>query len=108
VDDGSILPKPLARAALADESCRAKLFMHGGSQAVRLPKAFRFEGAEVSVRKEGDAVILEPVTRKSPQTPEDWAVFWKGIDDLGLEGGIECPPRDRTPWRDPPSFDAAE
>jgi antitoxin VapB len=39
----------------------AKLFMHGRSQAVRLPKAFRMPGKEVRIRKEGDAVILEPL-----------------------------------------------
>ena len=33
---------------------RAKLFIHGGSQAVRLPKEFRFEGKEVLIRKQGD------------------------------------------------------
>jgi antitoxin VapB len=52
---------------------RAKLFTHGGSQAVRLPKAFRFEGAEVRIRREGDRVILEPVGY-DPQ------VFWARID----------------------------
>jgi antitoxin VapB len=31
----------------------AKLFKHGGSQAVRLPKAFRFEGTEVAIEKRG-------------------------------------------------------
>jgi hypothetical protein len=34
----------------------AKLFMHGRSQAVRLPKEFRFEGSEVLVSKVGDKV----------------------------------------------------
>lgn len=36
----------------------AKLFTHGGSQAVRLPKEFRFEGQEVYVRRVGDEVVL--------------------------------------------------
>ncbi len=36
----------------------AKLFAHGGSQAVRLPKEFRFEGTEVHVRRVGDEVVL--------------------------------------------------
>ncbi len=36
----------------------AKLFINGRSQAVRLPKEFRFEGSEVYIRKEGDQVIL--------------------------------------------------
>lgn len=38
----------------------AKIFTHGGSQAVRLPKEFRFEGTEVFVRRVGDDVILSP------------------------------------------------
>jgi antitoxin VapB len=42
-------------------SKRAKLFWTGRSQAVRLPQEFRFEGEVVSVRREGRAVILEPV-----------------------------------------------
>jgi antitoxin VapB len=35
-----------------------KLFTTGRSQAVRLPKEFRFESSEVFIRKEGDEVIL--------------------------------------------------
>ncbi|MEO1021488.1 MAG: type II toxin-antitoxin system VapB family antitoxin [Bacteroidota bacterium] len=38
----------------------AKLFKNGRSQAVRLPKEFRFEGNEVRIRREGDEVILSP------------------------------------------------
>lgn len=37
----------------------AKLFFNGGSQAVRLPKAFRFEGiTEVLIERDGDRIIL--------------------------------------------------
>jgi antitoxin VapB len=39
----------------------AKLFRNGRSQAVRLPREFRFEGNEVRVRQIGDAVLLEPI-----------------------------------------------
>lgn len=45
----------------------AKLFMHGGSQAVRLPKAFRFEGTEVVIEKHGDTVILKPKPKRRPR-----------------------------------------
>lgn len=38
----------------------AKLFMNGKSQAVRLPKEFRFEGEEVFIKKQGNSVILTP------------------------------------------------
>ena len=37
---------------------KAKLFLRGRSQAVRLPKRFRFEGREVDVRRVGDEVVL--------------------------------------------------
>ena len=43
----------------------ARVFMTGRSQAVRLPKEFRFKSDRVRIRKEGDAVILEPLS-------EDW------------------------------------
>ena len=39
----------------------AKLFKHGPSQAVRLPKEFRMPGTEVRVRRIGRGVLLEPV-----------------------------------------------
>jgi antitoxin VapB len=41
----------------------AKLFKTGGSQAVRLPKEFRFDGEEVLIHREGERVILEPKPR---------------------------------------------
>ena len=40
---------------------RAKIFQNGGSQAVRLPKEYRFPEGEVLVRREGRRVILEPL-----------------------------------------------
>jgi antitoxin VapB len=44
----------------------AKLFLNGRSQAVRLPKAFRFEGmTEVFIERDGDRVILSPTRRPS-------------------------------------------
>ena len=49
----------------------AKLFQNGRSQAVRLPKEYRFQGNEVRIRKEDDKVILEPMH------PREWpAGFW--------------------------------
>jgi antitoxin VapB len=39
----------------------AKLFKTGRSQAVRLPKEFRFEGTEVRIRRVGQSVLLEPM-----------------------------------------------
>ena len=44
----------------------AKIFWSGRSQAVRLPKEFRFDTDEVRIRRHGSAVILEPIA-------QDWA-----------------------------------
>ena len=71
----------------------AKLFTHGRSQAVRLPKEFRFKGKEVRVSRLGDRVILEPME----PGPMPWAL----IDGTGetpfMPGGREQPamPADR-------------
>ena len=45
------------------EVATAKLFKHGRSQAVRLPKEFRLPGKEVRVRRIGRSVLLEPMER---------------------------------------------
>ncbi|ARM10650.1 MULTISPECIES: antitoxin [Rhizobium] len=43
----------------------AKIFWSGGFQAVRLPKEFRFDGDAVAIRRQGRAIILEPIS-------DDW------------------------------------
>ncbi len=42
---------------------KAKIFMNGQSQAVRLPKEFRFKDDEVSVQKYGEGVLILPITK---------------------------------------------
>ncbi len=49
----------------------AKLFKHGGSQAVRLPKDFRFQGTEVLVERQGETVVLRPKPRSKLKTLAD-------------------------------------
>lgn len=53
---------------------RAKLFQTGRSQAVRLPKEFRFKGEAVLVRREGTSVILEP-----DGWPDDYLGSFAGV-----------------------------
>jgi len=55
----------------------AKLFQHGGSQAVRLPKAFRFEGSEVVIEKRGEEVVLKPKPQQSLKTLNDVARYMR-------------------------------
>ena len=40
----------------------AKIFTNGRSQAVRLPKKYRFPGKEVRIRRQGNSVILSPIS----------------------------------------------
>jgi antitoxin VapB len=84
------------RGVMADTGV-ARLFTHGRSQAVRLPKEFRLPGDRVRVRRMGDGVLLEPIAsdieawfaeldrfadvplfedgRSQPPTPGDEAIF---------------------------------
>ena len=74
----------------------AKLFKNGRSQAVRLPKEFRFEGTEVQIEKVGDSIVLTPKKKKwdnllaalemfegeiehnqPPAQERDWGELWK-------------------------------
>jgi antitoxin VapB len=59
----------------------AKLFMHGRSQAVRLPKEFRMPGTEVEISRDGDVIELKPIPQRT--TDVDWDKFWSDLDALG-------------------------
>jgi len=56
---------------------KARVFWTGRSQAVSLPKEFRFETDTVLVRREGQAVVLEPAF----QWPEKWVESFAGVPD---------------------------
>lgn len=66
----------------------AKLFRNGRSQAVRLPREFRFEGDSVRVRRVPEGVLLEPIITD----PKEWfaAMDRLGGDEL-LKGGRKQP-----------------
>lgn len=71
------------------KTARAKLFKHGGSQAVRLPKEFRMPGSEVAIRPMGRGVYIEPVGF-------DYAEWLQRVDRLVdpdfMKNGREQPP----------------
>ena len=56
---------------------RAKLFVNGRSQAVRLPKEFRFEGTEVRIRRTFGGVILEEITDADAERKP-----WRSLSEL--------------------------
>ncbi len=70
----------------------ARLFMSGRSQAVRLPKQFRFQGNEVFIRRVGDQIILSP-------KPANWDDFFNDTQrptaDFMAER-VDLPPQERV------------
>jgi antitoxin VapB len=66
----------------------AKLFLNGRSQAVRLPREFRFEGDEVRIRRVPQGVLLEPII-------PDTATWFAELDRLNtasfMKGGRKQP-----------------
>ena len=69
----------------------AKVFKSGNSQAVRLPKEFRFNVDEVEVFREGDAIILRP----HPESNHAWSslrsALKRGVSDDFMKDGREQP-----------------
>lgn len=53
----------------------AKLFMNGNSQAVRLPKQYRFSGDEVVIKRIGNGVMLLP--KEDP-----WQIMFDTLDEF--------------------------
>jgi len=70
----------------------AKIFMNGRSQAVRLPKEYRFDCDEVYIETQGDKVIISAVQ-------PDWDEFFNVVsvfDDDFLAGREDLPPQERN------------
>lgn len=64
---------------------KAKVFINGGSQAVRLPAEFRFDSDEVDVRRDpvsGDVILSKP--RPS------WDDYFAWVETLDLPNDFHC------------------
>lgn len=71
----------------------ARIFRSGNSQAVRLPKEFRFDVEEVEISREGDAVVLRPrATDAAERWPNLRAAMAIGLSDDFMTEGREQPP----------------
>ena len=62
---------------------KAKVFTSGNSQAVRLPKEFRFSSAQIEISRRGDEVIL----RERRLTPADGFRLLASLPDDFMTGG---------------------
>ncbi len=72
----------------------AKIFQNGRSQAIRLPKEYRFSGEEVYVKKVGNVVMLYP-------KEQIWETFLDGVnaftDDFMADGREQGARQEREP-----------
>ena len=88
------------QAAVPSATKTAKLFKNGRSQAVRLPKEFRFEGKEVAIRRNEATgeVVITPVPAEPPSISfDEWFALYDAIpDDASEEEFAKLPPRPKN------------
>ena len=82
-------------------SARAKVFMSGNSQAVRLPREFRLDVEEVEIQRQGNRLVLTPVGEEE----DPWAnlkAFWAagGFSEDFMKDG-----RDQGEFTENPALD---
>ncbi len=76
----------------------AKVFRSGNSQAVRLPKEFRLDVAEVDISRDGDAIILRP------HRSDAWNSL-KAALARGFSNDFLISDRDQPPMQERPELD---
>lgn len=73
----------------------AKIFQSGNSQAVRIPKEFRFDATTVEIFKRGDEVVLRP---KPQNLAKAFYLFCQMPDDFMTDGRDDDLPQEREAW----------
>jgi antitoxin VapB len=73
---------------------KARIFKSGNSQAVRLPKEFRFDVKEVEIFRRGEEVVLRKQKRNLGRA---LAILRALPDDFMAEGRQDSPPQKREP-----------
>jgi len=80
---------------------KARVFMNGRSQAVRIPAAYRFKSAEVFIRQDpntGDITLSELTPKASKRS---LAEIFAGLDEaVAIEGDLSDLDRDRRGFED--------
>jgi antitoxin VapB len=88
------------RQAESASANKAKVFMTGRSQAVRIPAEYRFHSSEVSIRRDpatGDVILSEG--------PGTWKEVFAALDATGVHDGFLVD-RDKRPAEERPTLDA--
>ena len=72
----------------------AALFRNGRNQAVRIPREFEMDGKEVLIRKDGDRLILTPISRNRLM---ELLASWGPLEE-GLAEVEDTAPQNRDPF----------
>lgn len=72
-----------------------RVFRSGNSQAVRLPREFRFRTPEVEIFRRGDEVVLREPASSATRAFDLLAEL---PEDAWPDGRSDDPPQDREPW----------
>ncbi len=83
---------------LKDKVDRAKVFWSGRSQAVRIPKEYRFDTEEVLIWKEGNRVFLKPAPVEENEW--SWLETLEPFDDDMVKAALDRPKDFGTGRRD--------
>lgn len=71
------------------QAMRTRIFKNGSSMAVRLPKAFRLEAGEATIRREGGNIIITPRQKTLGNFVEQLRASGQGLsDDFTTEGPL--------------------
>jgi antitoxin VapB len=73
---------------------KAKIFKSGNSQAVRLPKEFRFDVKEVEILRRGEEIVLRKPKRNLSHVLD---ILQALPDDFMADGRQDSPPQEREP-----------
>lgn len=73
---------PVTTSQLRSASCTTSVFTSGNSQAVRLPKEFRFDTKQVTIERRGDEVVLRA---KKPTVAD----LLRGMPELSVQDRAE-------------------
>ena len=73
---------------------KAKIFKSGNSQAVRLPKEFRFDVKEVEILRRGEEIVLRKPKRNLAKAFDALAAL---PEDFMADGRQDGPPQEREP-----------
>lgn len=72
----------------------ASLFRNGRNQAVRIPREFEMDGKEVLIRKDGDRLILTPISKNRLM---ELLASWEPLEE-GLPEVEDTVPQNRDPF----------